>query len=112
MTLIQFIKSKSRNLWINEPNIRVYVRKATHSIDGEFLPCLDIGNVEVDFDKQRRGIFSRFLDKFEREAKKLGRVCYMESIMNDHLKKYLISKRGYRITKTSEPSCPNAYKKI
>ena len=110
MTLLQFIKGPHRNCWVNEPNIHVYVRKAVHMINGEMIPCLDIGNVAVTYEKQGKGIFSKFLTKFERQAQKMGRTSFVEGLQNHRLKKFLVSKRGYVIDKESSPICPNAYK--
>lgn len=111
MNLKEFIESDIKNIWIEEPNIRVYVRRSLRCLTGNTLEkCLDIASVEVDENKQRQGIFTKFLVEFEQSAKKLNRYVFIESILHEKLLEFLV-KRGYEYTDVSTLTCPSLYKK-
>ena len=112
MNLDQFLVDKNvRNIWIQEPHLDAYVRKSFRLLDASTTatPCLDIGSIEVDEDKQGRGIFTAFLKRFEQAAKKANRAVYVESILNDRLLTFLLS-RGYQLTPNSSDLSPNVFK--
>ena len=112
MNLDTFLSSEfARNAWIHEHSINVYVRKSVRIIDRNPVPCLDLASVEVDEEDRENGIFAEFLNRFEREAKKLNRAVYVESILNTRLIKYL-EKRGYQIVPHSSDLSPNMFKII
>jgi len=112
MNLDQFVSDKNlRNMWIQERDIDVYVRKSIRMLDRSTTatPCLDIGSVEVHEDRRGQGVFKAFLDRFEKEAKKLNRAVYIESIMEARLVKFLKS-RGYAFVRDSSDLAPNMFK--
>ena len=113
MTLDAFIENKNiRNVWIQEHGIDVYVRKSLRMLDAKTptaTPCLDIGSVEVDEDHRGEGIFKAFLKRFEKEAKKLNRAVYVESILNPRLQKFLET-QGYAVVRNSSELSPNMFK--
>ena len=112
MNLSEFLADeKLRNAWIDELNMKVYVRRSMRMIGDEVYKCLDIGSVEVDEDKTGKGIFTKFLARFEQEAKKIGRVIFIESILNPRLYQYLL-KNGYKTAPRSSDISPNVYKII
>lgn len=102
MNLRQFINNgKLRNEWIVEGNyMQVYVRRSTRHIDGKLIPCLDIGSVEVTEGHRDKGIFTKFLSRFEKEAKKMNRGVFVESIVEFRLRNFL-TKKGYTIYQES-----------
>ena len=104
LNLDRFVESTFRNAWIQEKNIRIYVRRSQRFIDDKAIPCLDIGSVEVDENKWGQGIFTKFLNRFEAEAKKLKRAVFIESVINERLLAHLKNKRGYRIKSENEPT--------
>jgi hypothetical protein len=109
MNLSTFLASNIKNSWIELKHLRVYLRKSNRYLDkNTTTPCLDIASISVDENKQGQGIFTKFLDKFENIAKKLDRIVFIESILNDRLLKFLIEKRGYTLRKNSTP--PSVYK--
>lgn len=72
MTIIeqlqQFIKDAetgdSRNLWIADDDMQVYIRKGHHLLpNGKIATTLDIANVTVEPSKQRKGLWTAFLAK-------------------------------------------------
>jgi hypothetical protein len=97
-----------RNTWIAEKYIKIYVRRSTRFIDNKPVPCLDIGSVEVDEKYRGCGIFKEFLSRFEREAAKMNRGVFVESILNTRLRDYLVG-NGYKIHPHCGPT-PSMYK--
>ena len=110
MDLKQFLTSPLRNVWISEPYIRVYVRKSIRLIDNIQRDCLDIGSVEVEPHKRNKGVFSKFLLKFEKTAKQLNRVVYVENVLNPRLEE-MLERREYRYL-GNFPGAPTMYKEI
>jgi GNAT superfamily N-acetyltransferase len=110
MNLDQFLSSKwPPNIWIREHSINVYVRKSVRLIGTETYPMLDIGSVEVEEEERGKGIFTAFLSRFEKEAKKLGRGVYIESILNPRFQKFLLTK-GYALVPRTSDISPSMYK--
>lgn len=107
MNLQQFLKqSFVDNLWISEKHIKIYVRRSNRILTArtfletqKFYPCLDIASVEVSENRRGKGIFKKFLTRVERQAKKLKRAVYVESILDPRLVDFL-TRRGY----TSAPN--------
>ena len=96
MNLRQFIKNESLSRsWINEKYIHIYIRRSKRFINGEFHDCLDLASVTVDENMRGKSIFSKFLFKFEKEAKKMNRVVYLENVLEERLQNYLLNVRNY-----------------
>ena len=109
MNLSEFISSKLRNAWIEERNIKVYVRKSIRLFGKEMYQCLDLATAEVDEDKKGRGIFTKFLKQFDQEAKKLNRAVFLESILEPRLLEFFL-KNGYKYVPGTTDLAPNMYK--
>ena len=101
MKLNEFSKDLNiRNKWIYERKINVYIRRSSRIIGTLYLPCLDLATVEVDENYRGQGIFTKFLIRFEKLAKNENRVVFVENIMNERLKTFLLS-NGYKYHQTS-----------
>lgn len=85
--------------------LMLYVRVATHHLDGALTRTLDLGQIVVSPGHQGKGVFSIFLDHAERLAHKSGLAMYIESILNEELIAAL-QNRGYRLD--AEDFCPSA----
>ena len=48
MTLGEFLESSYRNMWIDYPGMKLYVRKGYHMIGGELGLWLDLANMEAE----------------------------------------------------------------
>lgn len=72
----------SRNAWIREPGITMYVRRSAY-------PGIDIDLANLTADRPGKGAFSKFLDRYEH-----AHTFRIENIMNDRLVPYL-ERRGY-----------------
>ena len=99
-------------MWVHEPHMAIYVRRSQRILTSDqpaLTPCLDIASVEVDDGHRGRGLFTDFLTRFERSAKKLKCAVYVESIQNIRLEKFL-GERGYKWTHNSSDVAPNMYK--
>ena len=109
MNLEAFLTSDLRNTHIDEPNLRVYVRKSNRVLDSTVVACLDIGNVTVKEKRRGQGVFSAFLGRFEEAARTSNRAVLVESIMEPRLYAFLL-RRGYRDTLHSHPIAPTVAK--
>lgn len=110
MNLDQFLsEERLNNSWIREKHIDVYVRRSKRFIGNQSYSMLDVGSVEVDENFRGLGIFTAFLVRYEKEAKKLKRGVYIESILNPRLLKHLLSK-GYTLVPVIDPISPSIYK--
>jgi GNAT superfamily N-acetyltransferase len=113
MNLDSFIDSKyPSNVWIQERNISVYVRKSNrYLLDKKITSCLDLASVEVEERHRGKGIFTAFLSRFEKAAHDTNRVVYVESILEPRLREFLKTK-GYAIVPGSSEMSPSMYKVI
>ena len=97
-TLVSFIESFNYNAWLESFQLKIYVRKGWHSVDGSVRSCLDVANIVVEPQYQKQGLFKTWIERAEQVAAKHDFYCvYVESIHNDHLSDYL-TKRGYKWT--------------
>ncbi len=64
--LAAFIESaqnqKAARAWLENPDIKVYVRKSQRLIEGKMVTALDISNATVPEDRRGQGVFTRFLN--------------------------------------------------
>lgn len=108
--LIDAISADVRsNRWycIEEYHLDAYIRISTKYLSGIFVNTIELANIKVDDEHQQKGYFSDFLRKVEDLAVQYGRIVYVESIMNPHLKAYL-SRHKY----VSDSHDPNSLYKI
>jgi GNAT superfamily N-acetyltransferase len=112
MNLTDFLQMNNlRNTWIEEHSIKVYVRKSIRYINDAPFRFLDLASVEVEEDHRGCGIFTEFLNRFEREAKGVERGVYVESILNKRLIGFL-KDRGYYFVPGTNEICPTMYKSL
>ena len=112
MNLTQFTADyRLRNAWLREPNMSVYVRRSVRILGNnrDIVPCLDLASVEVDESKRGTGILTKFLRRFEAEAKSLKRAVYVESIQEPRLREFLL-KNGYTLTGRDNDIAVNMFK--
>lgn len=105
MNLEEFVNTPNlRNQWIREKDISIYVRKSKRNVCLVTTDCLDIASVEVDEGKRGKGVFKTFLSRFERTAKSLDRISFIECVQNLRLRDYLLQE-GYDYDQNSNPQC-------
>ena len=117
MNLDEFLTSTERNAWIDEPHMKAYVRKSNRLLTVKTLqnptlthtPCLDMATVEVDEDRRSGGVLTLFIKRFEREAKRLNRGVFVESILEPRLIPFL-AKNGYAFVPHTCMDAPCMYK--
>ena len=110
MNFDTFVKVDSlRNAWIYERDIAIYVRRSIRFINNQSVKCLDIGSVEVVEKRRGKGVFTAFLSRFEKEAKKLNRAVFVESILEPRLVRFFIQ-RGYSRHPQTLDFCPSMFK--
>jgi hypothetical protein len=93
----KMISSGNAADWIREGDMEVYVRVSNRNIKGQSIPAIDLSNIISPENSRGKGIFTRFLDNVEELAFKNGMVVYVENIINERLKNFLIN-RGYTPT--------------
>lgn len=71
--------------WLYATDGQLYIRITQHAINGEFLPTIDVSNIEVCEDCQGKGIFKQLLDTIETIAQEHNRHVFVESVLNDML---------------------------
>ena len=98
MNLNDFLEDLTlRNAWIKERHLSAYIRRSTRCLEAKTLVlCLDLAVVKVTKRFMGKGIFTAFLNRFEAEAQKLGRIVVVECVLNDQLRQHLLTKRHYR----------------
>lgn len=102
MKLDQFLESNLRNAWLKYPSMQVYVRRGHHLIEGSIHAVLDIASCVVNEKKQKRGIFTSFVEDAEKQALNANLDgIFAESILNPVLEPFF-EKRGYTRDKTSQ----------
>jgi hypothetical protein len=88
--LVSFIQSAKHQhrarAWLENEDIKVYVRKAVHNIEGKSLTTLDIANVEVAEDRRGQGIFTRFLNMAHEHNP--WDATYIENAQDDRFANY------------------------
>lgn len=111
MNLSQFLACPNGppNQWLRERFMDVYVRWSKRYIDKQMIECLDFASVEVDERHRGKGHLTKFLLRFEEEAKRLNRAVYIESILEPRLVPFLV-KRGYKFVPGIDPMNPSMYK--
>src|ERR1035437_561642 len=111
MNLSQFLTCTDGppNQWLRERCMNIYVRRSMRYIDNQMMKCLDFATVEVDERHRGKGHLTKFLLRFEEEAKRLNRVVYIESILVPRLIPFLI-RMGYKFTPNTVMASPNMYK--
>lgn len=85
--ILNFWTGPKRNTWLQNPYLKVYVRKGNHYIENKIEKCLDIANVEVTEEYRGLGIFQAVLERILIEFK--GEIIYVESILNEDLIPFL-----------------------
>lgn len=76
---------RSRNAWLEDDLMKVYVRKASHLIGHDIRQCLDIASVEVFV--QQKGTWTEFLWNAHEINPWEG--THIENVLNPHLFKWL-----------------------
>ena len=90
--LEEFIKNsqdkRMNNVWIDDENMKAYVRKSYHLIEGKMTPTLDIASIAVDEEKQKQGFCSRFLE--DAHEKNPWDATFVECVLNPDLASHLL----------------------
>ena len=80
--------------WFENEQIRIYIRYTPmRLINGNYISTIDIASVIVNEKYRSKGIFTNLLSNIENKFNKIP--IYVESILNEDFKEWLI-KRGYK----------------
>lgn len=94
------------NSYINDEKMTAYIRITTRLIQGQMTQTIDIGNVSVNEEHQKQGVFRKFLEGVERLAHRFDKTVYIESVLSQVLIDKLPS-YGYT---SNQEICPSFYK--
>ncbi len=102
--LEQFMQSPLRNKWLEDDNIKVYVRKSQRNIgQNKLYSFLDLASFEVV--EQNKGTFTNFLTELLRRYPNVN--LYVESILNPKVESIL--KKFNFVYHTNDPFNVNMY---
>lgn len=98
MKLRLFLKSPSRNQYIQDDHMKIYLRKSVRRINNQFYAFIDIANIEIiDSSKRGKGLFTLFLSTFLSRYPAIN--IFVECIHNQHLT-YKLKQFGFAETGT------------
>ena len=80
------------NAWVKPEGLEVYVRRGQKLIEGKVQPTLEIANVRAN--QIGTGALTRWVPEFESLADKLGRIVFVENVLNPRFREFW-SRRGY-----------------
>lgn len=100
-------ESSSNNSYIRGEKIIAYVRVTSRLIQGQMMQTIDIGNVSVEEEHQKQGVFKHFLEGVETLAHRFDRTVYIESVLSRLLLEKL-PEYGYT---SNHQECPSFHKK-
>lgn len=108
----KWVKSAGGKLKVYVRRSKRYCQRTARYASEDFLECLDVASVEVDPLHQKQGIFTRFLEDFERLAQERGfGGVFVESVQNKHLRPFL-ERRGYERAGGDDEFAPSYLKRV
>ena len=90
---------KQRNVWLKHGSFSIYIRRATHIIEGQPAKCVDIANI-INYKAEARGQgkFWQLITTIKRQALLTdAEYIYIEQVLNKQLAASL-TQRGYILT--------------
>jgi hypothetical protein len=90
-----FMASNSRNLWLSDDVLSIYVRKSKRIYHGLMLDMMDVANISsINPEYEHQGYFKQFMMKVE----SLGLPVFVESISSTNTNLLnILTKNGYNI---------------
>ena len=104
-SIIGFLNSSIKNVWIYVGGFKFYVRKSTRLVGGRFGSCIDIASIEIPEDSRGLGAFSGLVSFLKKEtlSRNLDGV-YVECVHEPRLLAWLVFK-SFRV----DPSDPTSF---
>ncbi|MEI8270924.1 MAG: hypothetical protein WCG45_06180 [bacterium] len=81
-------EKRINNSWIDDENMKVYIRKGYHLIEGKMTPTLDIASISVEEEKQNKGFCSQFLE--DAHEQNPWDATFVECVLNTNLASHLL----------------------
>jgi GNAT superfamily N-acetyltransferase len=104
-----FISLEIRNGWIENDEIRLYLRTGLRRIEGSTVKAVTIASVSVYERRKSRGIFTAILTEIEKIAANAGLSVFVENVLNSRLADFF-ERRGYGECKDRIPDICFFYK--
>lgn len=100
--LLVFLSGKDRNSWLQDKNLKVYVRKSTRMIGADLVEALDIANITAA--RPGRGHGTGFIN-WAHSANPYP-VTYIENVLNEGFAEHL-ARNGWeeQLSLTSRDKC-------
>jgi hypothetical protein len=86
-----FLNSTKRNLWIENDEIKIYIRKSKRFFKNRVLDFFDFASIEVENTGQ--GLFTKILKKFEEIYP--DKNIFIESVLTERFADYIKNKLGF-----------------
>lgn len=108
--LCRFLDENWRNEWLNSPELKVYVRRGLHAIDGKIENCLDVANATSDVQSGAYVQFILGLPALLRQSESYPKVIFIENVGYPGLDA-MFTRFGYTAI-PSDGLGPNFYKRV
>lgn len=99
-----FLESNSKNIWIGNDSIKIYIRKSKRYFKGNFFDFFDFASIEVENTGQ--GLFTQILKKFEEIYP--DKNIFIESVLTERFANYIKNVLGFEEQEPNESK--NFYK--
>jgi len=80
-----FLDSNTRNLWISNDEISIYIRRSKRSFKGNVYDFFDFASIDVT--EPNNGLFTKILKKFEEIYP--DKNIFIESVLTDRFANYI-----------------------
>lgn len=90
----------SSSKWFDNEHINLYIRYTRRFVNGELINTIDIASISVPLEWQGYGVFSGILSSIETTYPTVP--IFVESILNNVFKQWLI-RRGYVVVPNTDP---------
>jgi len=80
----------------------IYVRVTERSIEGKWAKTIDLASMNAD--EPGKGSFTAVLPEVKDLARELGRVLFVESVINTRLRRFL-ERQGFRFIEVDDIVC-------
>lgn len=89
--IYDFLLSPVKNTWIENDEIKIYVRKSKRYFKGKVFDFFDFATIEVENTGQ--GLFTQILKKFEETYPEKN--IFIESVLTERFADYIKNKLGF-----------------
>lgn len=102
----EFLDSRNRNEWLTyDSGLGVYIRKSSRLKGEEWIPCVDVANLELVKGLRGKGIFTEWITRLEDIADARDMHVYVENLLNDRLAQFFLRRDYYVVSNHCNIPC-------